>query len=539
MRCARCTVWLVLAACHPSPEEVRPPEPASVRLEPFADCSEDAPAWSTTWLDTAPMAEHRFAGGGIAVEDLDGDGVLDLLLADALGPRVLRGPDFTEALPTPVPEGPLDAFTGIAVADVEGDGDVDVWWVRYGADDVFWRNDGGVLREEPTGLEGGAHHGQSAAWADLDGDGWLDLAIAGHGAVGVEGEQVHIPGPGDPTRLLRGTAEGLAPWPDGDPTGPFADAYTFVASPVDLDGDGRLDLFGANDYPAWLPQQTLWNEARGFVLDDGATGLQPVAAGMGLGLGDVDLDGSIDLLLPVWDRVLFLESVPSGWVESAQARGLRLPPRAERGGAWVGWGAQLGDLDLDGTLDAVVGFGHLDTLAPTTFGGADASNAPQQGLRTWLGQASDGAVGSFVRAELGLDSGFGYDETRGAAHRGVVLTDLNGDGVLDLVAADLAGGLVVKRSTCSARPSLTLALRQDGPNRDAVGARIDARVDGRLVATGTVHRGGTGLLSSGPTTVHLGLPAGTEAVDLEVRWPDGEVEALEAVPVRHQVTVGR
>lgn len=545
MRTPTPALLLLLGACAEEPpsdaaldDSATPVSP--VRSEAFPDCAADAPSWTTTWLPSEPMDEHRFAGGGIAVEDMDGDGVYDLLLADRGGPRVLLGPDFAEAMDTPTPGGPLDAFTGIAVADVEGDGDVDVWWVRFGAPDVFWRNDGGTLTEESTGLHGGDHHGQSAAWADLDGDGWLDLMVAGHGAVGVDGEQVHIDGPGDPTRLLRGTAKGLAPWPSGDPTGPFADAYSFVISPVDLDDDGRADLFAANDYPAWLPQQTLWNELDGFRLDDGASGLQPVAAGMGLGLGDVDHDGAVDLLLPVWDRVLFLESSAGGWVESAQARGLRLAPRADRGGAWVGWGGELVDLDVDGTVDALVAFGHLDTLAAVTFGGADASNAQRQGLRTWRGLADgEGAVEGFERVELGLDTGFGTAGERLGAHRGLVAADLNRDGVLDVLAPDLSGDVVWHSSSCTTRPSLTVALEQPGPNREAVGATVQAKgADGRVLAWGTVRRGGTGLLSSGPAVVHLGLP-GDAPVDLVVRWPDGEEHSYEGLPVRHHHRIQR
>jgi len=533
----------VLASCRIDTEPGSPP-PASTDVQvtqsPFPACDAEAPSWTTTWLPSEPLDEHRFAGGGVAVEDLDGDGAYDLLLADASGPRVLLGPAFEEAMPTPVPNGPLDAFTGIAVADMEGDGDIDVWWVRFGAPDVFWRNDDGAMVEAPTGQEGGDHHGQSAAWADLDGDGWLDLVVAGHGAVGVQGDQVLIDEPGDPTRILRGGPDGLTPWPGRVSGDSFDDAYSFVIGPVDLDGDGRLDLFAANDYPAWLPQQTLWNEPDGFRLDDGGTGLQPQAAGMGLGLADVDLDGAVDLLLPVWDRVLFLESVDSGWVETAQARGLRLGPRADRGGAWVGWGAELVDLDVDGAVDALVAFGHLDTLADLTFGGADASNAQRQGLRTWRSEAgADGAVERFVRAELGLDTGHGTDDGHAAAHRGLVATDLDGDGVLDVVAPDLDGGVVVKRSSCTARPSITVAVKQAGPNRDAVGATVVALQDGMVLARGAVRRGGTGLLSSGPATVHLGLPAGTTAVDLEVRWPDGDTDRVADVPTRHHVDLTR
>jgi len=479
----------------------------------------DTVGFTAERLPHPAQPEHRFAGGGIAVLDADDDGALDLLAASDDGVRLLLGPTFAEEAPLPEVHGPV---TGVAAADLDDDGDPDVVLTRHGPADVFLRNDDGSFVVVDTGHDAEGHS-QSTAIADVTGDGRLDVLIAGHGIPEVEGDQVVIDAPGSPTRLLVGTD---TPFHFTDRTdelpADFLDAYSFVVAPVHLAGDDRVDLYTANDYPNWLPQQAAVAEGEGWVGADPSLGLSANGAGMGLGIGDINDDGVDDLLLPIWNRIIMLTSLPGvGWVDTAPRDGLVLPPRP---GPWVGWGGELADLDNDGELDVLVAFGHLDTLAERTVGGGSAANIDDQPMVAWL-RRGDG----FERVQAGLPVD--------GAHRGFALADLDGDGSLDVAAPRLDGGIDLLRGACPAHAWLTVAAEQPGPNRQAIGARLTVRTATHTVRR-TLRAGGTSLLSSAPPVAHLGL-GDAQTADVEITWPDGEVTLFEDLPTRQHLVVHR
>src|SRR5690606_22289519 len=132
--------------------------------------------------------------------------------------------------------------------------------------------------------------------------------------------------------------------------------------------------------------------------------------------------------------------------------------------------------------------------------------------------------------ELGLD--------RRGPTRGLVATDLEGDGAVDLVTRRLREGAVVHRAPCPEGAWLTVRLQQDGPNRAGVGARVRAFVGDRAHA-GWVLAGTHGLHGSVPPEVDFGL-GDVERIDrLEVRWPDGTTGWITDVPVPARLIVER
>ncbi|MEN0062611.1 MAG: CRTAC1 family protein [Myxococcota bacterium] len=480
--------------------------------------------FDTTFLEGDAAASHRFAGAGIGVGDVDGDDRLDLVvpgperLSVYLQSGPLSEPTFA-ALELPDELAALGGeASATALADVDRDGDLDVWITRFGPPDALLINQGQaqfIATTDP--LVAVPHHGQGAAFADLNRDGRLDIIVAGHLAVraGDDGRTA-IEGPADPTRiLLQGPANPgqLGPFEDHTadlPEGAHA-AYTFVATPTHLDNDGQLDLLLANDFPIYRPNLALRQQPDGTFDLSPDSGLHIAAAGMGVAAHDVNGDGWDDFVMPVWNRLVYARSVDGAaprWIEAQAAAGL-LAGGADP--AWVGWGADFADLDADGIADLLVAFGHLDTVGPFSPRGTSALNALEQPDQTYQGQAD----GTFAL----IDWGLGH---RGAS-RGILAVDLNRDGWLDVVRRDLEGPIRVDWARCGPNHTLVVEL---APSYEAIGAVITVLHPDGTELRRTIRAGGTSLGSAGPAEAHFGLGEATEVQSLTVQWPDGTTDAL-------------
>ncbi|MDP6934223.1 MAG: VCBS repeat-containing protein, partial [Myxococcota bacterium] len=397
-------------------------------------------------LDDSANLETQYGGSGLAVADWTGDGALDLVLPGVNGTRLFVAQDdgtWIDEAEDRLPELGLETGVGAVTADVDGDGDLDLYLTGLREPNVLLLNDGtGTFTDgtESAGVGGGDWDSISGAFGDWDGDGDLDLAVANHREDGQDlyegllaGELVEA---GHPNVLYRSGGDGsFEDATDQLPT-EFVDAFSFLLAWHDLDGDGDLDLYAVNDFGhQWQSNGVLWN--RDGVLETAEnTGLEVSAYSMGLGVGDVGGDGHPDLLISSWGDLVLLESDGvGGWYEAAASRGLMLDSDTRQ----VGWGSELVDLDNDGDLDALVAFGRLviPSFAQETLeeqlGLVDDDEQPD-GL--WL-QAEDGSFEQVAETWGLADTGVG---------RGFVVVDLDRDGWLDLVKRQLDGAPLAYRA---------------------------------------------------------------------------------------------
>lgn len=291
-------------------------------------------------------ADRVSFGPGAATADVDGDGDLDLYIP-GLGPEgrgalyINSSGEFSHVGAHGIEgRGGIGAYFG----DYDGDGDPDLYVTRDGPNRLF-RNDGGVFADvtESSGTQGGLHLSVGAAWADADHDGDLDLYVANHSQSG-GGAADYV---GVPNELWRNNGDGTFTDVASDAGIDCGDAATMGVLFVDVDDDRDLDLYVINHRG---PNKLFLNDRVGRYTDATSSfpGLDDDGPGWGALLGDVDSNGREDLLLirgPEPPR-LFLQTDRGRFSED-----LELASRVRRMGGAVG--ALLGDLDLDGDLDLV------------------------------------------------------------------------------------------------------------------------------------------------------------------------------------------
>jgi enediyne biosynthesis protein E4 len=496
-------------------------------------------------------------GAGCAFFDYDNDGWMDIFM---LSGRRLEGvpPGSSNRLyhnnrdgtftDVTVKAGLTDAgwSCGVCIGDYNNDGFEDLFLTYYGENRLYRNNGDGTFTDVTAKaglLNPVTHFGSGCTFVDYDRDGLLDLFVSNYVEIDLATAakpSLDVPNcnyDGVPTNCGPG---GLVAPPhflyhnNGD--GTFTDvskksgiagitgSYGFTSVAFDADEDGWQDIFVACDStPSYLllnnHDGTFREEAllRGVaVSSDGR-----VLGGMGVGIGDYDLDGHLDLVKTHFQNQatgLYHNNGKAEFEDVTAPAGLSSERR------FISWGTGLVDFDNDGYPDILVVTGtvypELEKLNPAKF--------PPRSPRILFRNQGDG---TFV--EMGEDAGPAINEHHGS--RGCAFGDFDNDGDLDILIMNRNEPPSLLRNDAPAGHHW-LKIRLEGvqSNRSAIGSRVLVRYSGKVQAQCVVSQ--CSFLSANDPRLHFGLGAATVA-DVEVHWPTGKMESYPKLAANQLVTI--
>lgn len=553
-------------------------------------------------------------GSGVAAGDVNGDGLPDLYFTQIDGPNklYLNEGDFSFRDITDSAGVAMKDYKsgGTVLADLNGDRHLDLLVTTYHRGTVLFINsgDGNFARAPQSGLDSTAVGGTTMSLADIDGDGDLDLYIAhyknkrvrdlyapaeraGDNVAVREGDRyninkefqkyyTNIMSVGGPTLREIGTEDELYlnkggmgnEWKgfekvenlqnrfldkNGNPAG-VGQYWGLTARFEDINGDGHPDLYVCNDF--WPSDQFWINQGDGvFKKIDPLKFRHTSLSSMGIAVGDMNNDGHsdmfvLDMLSPVHtDRLrqkvsldpfpvevgeirnqpqytqntLYLNRGDNSFTEIANYSGVEAS-------GWS-WATSFLDVDLDGRQDLIITTGYLydaqdlDTMARISRRNNQQPYSLEHYQRGRLLYPSLDLANRAFKNEGDLkfsDAGNSWGFTEKDIAHGMALADLNGDGALDMVTNRMNEHAGIYENTSGAS-RVAVRLVGSAPNTQAIGARVTLnggtlRQDKRIVS------GGNYMSGSAPQLMFAASENNPEQ-QLTITWPDGRKSTIDSV----------
>ena len=494
-------------------------------------------------------------GCGVAFLDYDNDGWLDLFVLS--GTR-LEGapPGATNRLYKNNRDGTFTDVTdkagltlagwasAVTVGDYDNDGFDDLFITYYGHNVLYHNNGDGTFTDvtAKAGLrQDSVRYGSGCTWVDYDRDGRLDLFVASYLNTTLEklpkpGENPDCRWKGVPVNCgPRGLPTGFVQLFHNNGDGTFTDvskpsgvaaaagSYPMTAVAADYDNDGWPDIYVACDStPSWLFRNQHDGTFREEGLERGAAlsedGMEQ--AGMGIAIGDYDLDGNLDIFKTHFadDTNVLYRNDGKGYFSDVSIRaGIGVETR------YVGWGTGMVDLDNDGFPDLFVATGSVYPEVERTL-----PAYPFRTPRLVFRNLGDGRF-----EELIDEAGPGV----AAAHtsRGCAFGDFDNDGDVDIVVVNMNEPPSLLRNDVTGKGHwLKVLLMGVKSNASAIGARVIARYGSRTQAQDVTAQ--SSFYSANDRRLHFGLGTATFA-DLTIRWPNGLTEKIPNVEADQLVVI--
>jgi hypothetical protein len=483
-------------------------------------------------------------GCGVAFIDYDNDGWVDLLVLS--GTRLEGAPDgttnrlyknnrdgtFTDVT---VKAGLVRAgwASAVTVGDYDNDGFDDLFITYYGHNVLYHNNGDGTFSDVTVkaGLNQEAvRYGSGCSWIDYDRDGRLDLFVANYLNTTLEklpkpGQNADCTWKGVPVNCgPRGLSTGSVQLFHNNGDGTFNEvskqsgvaaaggSYPMTVVAADYDNDGWPDIYVACDStPSWLFRNqhdgTFREEGleRGVALSE--DGIEQ--AGMGIGLGDFDLDGNLDIFKTNFadDTNVLYRNDGKGYFDDFTIRaGVAVETR------YVGWGTGIVDLDNDGFPDVFVTTGSVYPEVEKKLP-AYPFHTPRLVFRN---------LGDGRFEELIEEAGSGVSDAH--CSRGCAFGDFDNDGDMDILVMNMNEPPSLLRNDVSGGGHwLKVLLVGVQSNRSAIGARVTARYGNRRQSQEVTAQ--SSFYSANDRRLHFGIGAET-SLDLTIRWTNGKTETI-------------